>query len=67
VRQSSSRIATCGCIATSPDFIGEIAIAGFERKGRIEVGADADLLLLRQDSLALATAIAGGRVHEYPA
>jgi imidazolonepropionase-like amidohydrolase len=38
-----------------------------QRKGRIEVGADADLLLLRQDSLALATAIAGGRVHEYPA
>jgi beta-aspartyl-dipeptidase (metallo-type) len=36
---------------------------GLQRKGRIEVGADADLLLLHDDTLALATTIAGGRVH----
>jgi beta-aspartyl-dipeptidase (metallo-type) len=40
---------------------------GLERKGRIEVGADADLLLLHRDSLALATTIAGRRVHALPA
>jgi beta-aspartyl-dipeptidase (metallo-type) len=36
---------------------------GLGRKGRVEVGADADLLLLHGDTLALATTVAGGRVH----
>jgi len=36
-------------------------ILRLERKGRIEPGMDADLLVLRQDSLELVEVIAGGR------
>lgn len=36
---------------------------GLPHKGRLAVGADADLLLLERDSLRLRATIAGGRVH----
>lgn len=36
---------------------------GLPRKGRLAEGADADVLLLDPHSLAIATTIAGGRVH----
>lgn len=36
---------------------------GLPRKGRLAVGADADVLLLDRDTLRLRATIAGGRVH----
>jgi beta-aspartyl-dipeptidase (metallo-type) len=38
---------------------------GLSRKGRIEAGMDADLLLLDADSLALRYTLAGGRVWDW--
>lgn len=48
--------------ALQPITSSAAAVWGLPRKGRIEVGADADLLLLDADSLALDTTIAAGRV-----
>lgn len=39
---------------------------GLPRKGRLAVGADADVLLLDRDTLRLRATIAGGRVHRVP-
>lgn len=41
------------------------AFWGLSRKGRLAPGADADVLLLAQDDLALRATIAGGRVYRH--
>lgn len=41
------------------------AFWGLARKGRLAPGADADVLLLAQDDLALRATIAGGRVYRH--
>lgn len=43
------------------------AIWGLPDKGRLRVGADADLLLLEPDSLAIAATVARGHVHRFDA
>lgn len=39
------------------------AVWGLQHKGQLAVGADADLLLLDRDTLAVRATVAGGRVH----
>jgi len=50
-------------VALSTATLSPANIWGLPRKGRIEVGADADVLLLDRDTLALRATIAGGQVH----
>jgi beta-aspartyl-dipeptidase (metallo-type) len=63
VHQHGLSLATAlAAITSSPADIW-----GLPRKGRIEVGADADMLLLERDSLELAATIAAGSLHVYDA
>jgi len=54
-------------VALTTATLSPARIWGLPRKGRIEVGADADLLLLDRDTLALRATIAGGQVHRFDA